>query len=353
LKPPVIREDVPLAPYTSLGVGGPARFLCEAATEAEAQEAVGLAGARNWPVFILGGGSNVLVSDRGFPGLVLRMGIRGVRAVDRCTFAVAAGEDWDSFVSFSVGRNLAGIECLSGIPGSAGGTPIQNVGAYGQDAGDSIVSIRALTRASGETTDMEHGACGFAYRASIFNTSQRDRFIIMAVTFRLRDNGKARISHPDLMRFFGRREQSVSPAEARQAVLQIRRGKGMVLEPSDPESRTAGSFFKNPILDQARTGSIEETARRLGALAAADAMPRFPAASGSVKIPAAWLIERAGFHKGLRKGHVAISSRHALAIVASPGATAAEILDFAKEIQDKVEDTFGVRLEYEPVLVGF
>ncbi len=353
MKSLIIRENVPLAPFTTLGVGGPARFLCEATTESDIREAVGLAGAKGWPVFVLGGGSNVLVSDSGFAGLVLRVATRGVSLIDRSTFAVAAGEDWDSFVRLSVERNLAGLECLSGIPGTVGGTPIQNVGAYGADVGDTIVSVRVLSRSSGEVIELERGACNFSYRASIFGGSQRDRFVVLGVTFRLRPGGKPHIAYPDLEQFMGGKADSASLVEVRQAVLQIRNGKGMVLNPADPESRTAGSFFKNPALDADHCGSVEDTARRLGALAAADSMPRFPVAPGRVKIPAAWLIERAGFRKGHRKGRVAISSRHALAIVTSAGAKSAEVLDLAREIQNRVEERFGVRLELEPVLVGF
>ncbi len=353
MKSLIIRESVPLAPFTTLGVGGPARFLCEATAESDVQEAVGLAGAKGWPMFVIGGGSNVLVSDSGFAGLVLRVATRGLRLIDRSTFAVAAGEDWDSFVRLSVEMNFAGLECLSGIPGTVGGTPIQNVGAYGTDVGDAVVSVRALSRASGEVVDLERGACAFSYRASIFSGSQRNRFVVLGVTFRLRPAGKPRIGYPELKQFMGEKAESASPAEVRQAVLQIRSSKGMVLNPADPESRTAGSFFKNPVLDVARCASMEELARRLGVLAAADSIPRFPIASGRVKIPAAWLIERAGFQKGYRRGRVAISSRHALAIVTSTGAKSAEVLDLAREIQDRIEEKFGVRLELEPVLIGF
>ncbi|NWG12533.1 MAG: UDP-N-acetylmuramate dehydrogenase [Acidobacteria bacterium] len=353
MKSPLLQENVTLAPFTTLGVGGPARFFCEAATESDVQEAVGLARVKSWPLFVLGGGSNVLASDSGFPGLVLRVATRGVKAIESDLLAVSAGEDWDSFVQLSVEKGLAGLECLSGIPGTVGGTPIQNVGAYGAEVGDTIASVRVLSRSSGEIMDLDRQACGFSYRGSIFSGAQQDRFVVLGVTFQLRADPRPRIAYPELMRFLGEKAASASLAEVRQAVMQIRRGKGMILDPTDPESRTAGSFFKNPVLDADRCASIEEAARQLGVLDEAGSMPRFAAGSGCLKIPAAWLIEGAGFRKGFRKGHVAISSRHALALVALAGATAAEVLDLAQEIRERVEERFGLSLEFEPVLIGF
>ena len=348
-----ITENAPLAHYTTLGVGGPARHLVEAATEGQALEALDMASSRGWPVFILGSGSNVLFADTGFPGLVLRIATKGIEVTDSNCLTAAAGEDWDAFVRLSVKRELAGIECLSGIPGTVGATPVQNVGAYGEEVGDTIRSVRVLDRQTGRFQEMSNPECGFAYRSSIFCTSQRDRYVIFAVTFELKPGGRPSVTYPDLESFFGGRVDAASPWEVRQAVLLIRQSKGMLLDPTDPESRTAGSFFKNPVISEDALLVAEAAARRLGLLAESQSLPKFKTAAGTYKIPAAWLIEQTGIKKGYGTGHVSTSSRHALAIVTRPGATAAEVLEFAQQIRSRVEAVFGIAMELEPVCAGF
>jgi UDP-N-acetylmuramate dehydrogenase len=348
-----ITENAPLAHYTTLGVGGPARHLAEAVTEEQALEALDRASTEGWPVFVLGSGSNVLFADTGFPGLVLRIATRGIESGNSDLLTAAAGEEWDAFVRHSVKRELAGIECLSGIPGTVGATPVQNVGAYGEEVGDTIHSVRVFDRQTGTLRELSNPECGFGYRSSVFCTSQRDRHVILAVTFKLEPGGRPSVTYPDVESIFGGRAEAVSPWEVRQAVLLIRQSKGMLLDPSDPESRTAGSFFKNPVITEETLRDVEAAARRLGLLAESQGLPQFRTAEGTCKIPAAWLIERTGIRKGYGTGNVSISSRHALAIVTRPGATAAEVLAFAQQIRGRVEAVFGITLELEPVCAGF
>jgi UDP-N-acetylmuramate dehydrogenase len=351
--PLTITENAPLAHYTTLGVGGPARHLVEAASEEQVLEALDRGSSEGWPVFILGSGSNVLFADAGFPGLVLRIATRGIVAGDSNRLTAAAGEEWDAFVRLSVRRELAGIECLSGIPGTVGATPIQNVGAYGEEVGDTIRSVRVLDRKDGTIRDLSNPDCGFRYRSSVFCTSERERYVILAVTFELKPEGLPSVTYPDLESFFSGRAAPPSPWEVRQAVLLIRQSKGMLLDPTDPESRTAGSFFKNPVISEETLRDTEAAARRLGLLAESQGLPGFKTAAGDYKIPAAWLIERTGIKKGFSTGHVSISSRHALAIVTRPGGTAAEVLEFAQQVRGRVQSVFGIALELEPVCVGF
>lgn len=353
MPPLTITENAPLAQYTTLGVGGPARYLVEAATEEQALEALDLASSKGWPVFVLGNGSNVLFADTGFPGLVLRVATKGIEVTDSNCLLAAAGEDWDAFVRLSVKHQLTGIECLSGIPGTVGATPVQNVGAYGQEVGDTIRSICVLDRQTGRVRELSNPECGFAYRSSIFSTSQRDRYLILAVTFELKPGCRPSVTYPDVESFFGGRAGLASPWEVRQAVLLIRQSKGMLLDPADPENRTAGSFFKNPVIGEDALHAAEAAARRLGFLAEPQSLPQFRTAPGTYKIPAAWLIEQAGIRKGYGTGHVSISSRHALAIITRPGATASEVIEFVQQIRGRVEAVFGIRLELEPVQAGF
>jgi UDP-N-acetylmuramate dehydrogenase len=348
-----ITENAPLNHYTTLGVGGRARYMAEAATEEQVLEALDTASSRGWPVFILGSGSNVLFSDAGFPGLVLRIVTRGIEVTDSDCLTAAAGEDWDAIVRFSVKRELAGIECLSGIPGTVGATPVQNVGAYGQEVSDTIRSIWVHDRQTGRIGELSKRECGFAYRSSIFSTSMRDRYVILAVSFELKPGGRPTIVYPDLKRFFGDRAEQATIWAVRQAVLLTRQSKGMLLDSNDPESRTAGSFFKNPLVAEEALLAAEAAARRLGLIEASQEMPRYRTADGFYKIPAAWLIERTGIHKGYGIGHVSVSSRHALAIITRPGAAAVEVLEFALQIRARVETVFGIRLELEPVCAGF
>ncbi len=345
-----IRENVPLAPLTTLQVGGPARYFAEATSEAEVRFAVQYAADHKLPLFVLGGGSNLVVADAGFPGLVLKIALRGIEEHnqgDSIHFLVEAGEDWDTFVAHAVAKNCAGIECLSGIPGTVGGTPVQNVGAYGQEVADTIRAIRVLDVESGQIRTLQNQDAGFTYRTSIFNSSQRGRYIVLRVIYALTPGAQPKIAYADLQKYF---EGKPAPtlAETREAVRQIRLSKAMLLVPGDEDSRSAGSFFKNPII------SPTEYARIAGIVAARGLKPpSYPAPDGKVKIAAAWLVEQSGFDKGYARGSVGISRRHALAIVNRGGATAANILALKDEIQKRVFDSFGLQLQPEPVFVGF
>jgi UDP-N-acetylmuramate dehydrogenase len=350
-----LRENLPLAPYTTLGVGGPARFFVEATDEGQVLDALKLAKSRDWAVFVMGGGSNLLVSDDGFPGLVLRVALKGIRfdGGRSGTMAAAAGEEWDGFVSRCVELNLAGLECLSGIPGTVGGTPIQNVGAYGQEVSETIAVIRVLDRKDQSILHLKASECGFSYRSSIFNHEQRNRYIVLNVSFSLKTQGLPCLRYADLQRRFAGKQPHPSIAEVRQAVLEIRASKSMLLRPGDSDSQSAGSFFKNPILTEEAFRRTEEMARGAGRLAADEKLPRYDAAPGMLKLPAAWLIERAGFSRGCSRGRVGLSSKHALAIINRGGASAREVVDFMNEIQIGVRATFGLDLIPEPVFVGF
>ena len=347
----VIREQVPLAPLTTLGVGGPARYFVEAGTEAEIIEAVRFARLRRAPLFVLGGGSNLVVADAGFPGLVLKIGIAGVARTTgpqgSVVFRAGAGVDWDTLVAHTVELNFAGIECLSGIPGTVGGTPEQNVGAYGQEVSETIHEVRVLDLRSQETKTLSNAECGFAYRSSIFNTTERDRYIILAVSFALREGEKSRLRYADLQQFFaGHTEPTL--AEVRAAVREIRHRKAMLIVPGDDDARSVGSFFKNPVVPLALVEDLSSRMQSRGLQ-----IPSYPAGDGLRKLPAAWLVEHAGFAKGYVKGAAGISRKHALAIINRGDATAAEIIALKDEIQSRVHDEFGIQLQPEPVLVGF
>jgi len=348
----LIREHVPLAPLTTLGVGGPARYFAEGRTEAEVGEALEFARLRGLPLFILGGGSNIVVADAGFCGLVLKVGIVNLShftaAHGRVTFYAGAGLDWDTLVARTVEANCAGLECLSGIPGTVGATPVQNVGAYGQEVSETIPEVRVLDLRALEVRTLSTADCGFAYRSSIFNTAERDRYIILQVSFALREGAKPRIHYADLQKFFAGRSQPPSLSEVRAAVREIRHRKAMLIVPGDDDARSAGSFFKNPVVPEA---FFQELAARL---ASRDLhLPNYPAGEGRRRLPAAWLVEHAGFTKGYVKGAAGISRKHALAIINRGGATATEIIALKNEIQARVCDEFGVQLDPEPVFVGF
>lgn len=349
LDPMIVEENQPLAPLTTLGVGGPARWFAEAASEAEIAEAAAWARERGVALFVLGGGSNLLVSDAGFDGLALHVRGRGIAAVDEGSdrvYRVAAGEDWDAFVSRAVAENCAGIECLAGIPGTVGGTPVQNVGAYGQEVASVIERVRAFDLESREFIEFTAAECGFSYRRSRFNSEDRGRFVVTRVDYRLRRGGTPTIVYPDVKRALGERGAVAGEpnlAEVADVVRGIRRSKGMLLVEGDPDCRSAGSFFKNPVI----------TAEQFREIAVHGANPPcFPAGPELVKLPAAWLIEQAGFAKGYSLGAAGISTRHTLALVNRGGATAAEILALARQIAARVEERFGIRLEMEPVLIG-
>jgi len=352
----LIRENIALAPFTTLGIGGPARYFAEVRTEHTLLEALSFAESHTLRVFILGGGSNILVADEGFAGLVLRIAIGGISSLSehgKVIVTAGAGEDWDGLVSHCVERGLAGIECLSGIPGLIGGTPVQNVGAYGQEVSETIVAVRAYDRQTKCIIELNNAECGFSYRASIFNTSVRDRYIVLAVSYALTPSGQPTLRYADVQKFFAGRSSAPSLAEVREAVRMIRARKAMLLVPGDPDCQSAGSFFKNPIVSAEAFARIEGAARAHGVIKADEQVPRYHAPGDQVKVSAAWLIERAGFHKGYERGRVGLSSKHTLAIVNRGGATAHEVIGLMREIQARVEERFGVALVPEPVFVGF
>jgi UDP-N-acetylmuramate dehydrogenase len=347
----VLQENVPLAPLTTLKVGGPARFFVEAKSIPEVSEAVAVSHSRALPLFVFGGGSNLVVSDAGWPGLVLKVGITGINHSherDRVVFEAGAGEDWDSFVGLAVSRKCAGIECLSGIPGSVGGTPVQNVGAYGQEVSETIENVLVLDLKDGQLHEFCKEACGFSYRTSIFNTTERERYIILRVDYALTPGGQPHLQYADLKRYFAGWNLPPTLADTRDAVRKIRASKGMLITPGDDDCRSAGSFFKNPVLS-------DQQYQELAARAAGKNLqiPAYPALEAQKKISAAWLVEHSGFSKGYTSGRVGISRKHALAIVNRGDATAAEVLAFKDHIQQRVEDIWGIRLQPEPVFVGF
>jgi UDP-N-acetylmuramate dehydrogenase len=348
------QENIPLAPLTTFQVGGPARYFAEAHSEHEVSEAVAYALARKLPLFVLGGGSNLVVSDDGWPGLVLRVALAGVEFegdLQKMLFHAGAGENWDSFVALAISKNCGGIECLSGIPGTVGGTPVQNVGAYGQEVSETITRVRALEIATGQIVEMSNSDCGFSYRSSIFNTTRRDQYIVLEVSYRLHRNDSPRIEYVDVKNFFAAAKvENPTLQQVRDAVRSIRQSKAMLLVDGDEDCRSAGSFFKNPIVSPAEADRIEALAQKR---VPGKKLPRYPAADGQVKLAAAWLVEQSGFHKGYSMGPVGISRKHTLAIVNPGGATAKDILALKDVIQKKVFDAWGVNLQPEPVMVGF
>jgi UDP-N-acetylmuramate dehydrogenase len=344
-----ILENVPLAPYTTFKIGGPARWFAEAASEPDILEAVSFARERGLPLFVLGGGSNLLVSDAGFAGLVLHIALRGIREHfddDTLILQAEAGEDWDKLVGHAVSLDCAGIECLAGIPGTVGGTPVQNVGAYGQEVSETIVAVRAIDLRSRKFVEMSGDECGFAYRKSMFNSSAKGQFIVTRVDYSLMAGGPPTLAYADLQRHFQDAGRVPSVSEVAEAVRAIRRAKGMFLVEGDPDCASAGSFFKNPIVDVAALARIE------AGVSKGTKIPQYPAEDGKVKLAAAWLVEQAGFSKAYGDGRAGISSRHTLALVNRGGATAADVLELSEQIVTRVEEKFGVRLEREPVLVG-
>jgi len=359
--------QVPLAGYTTLRLGGPARHFAEAADDTELVGQVWAADERGEPLLVLGGGSNLVVADEGFPGTVVHVATRGIRHEpdgDRVLLTVAAGEDWDTVVAGTVADGLAGLECLSGIPGLAGATPIQNVGAYGQEVAQTLVAVRGYDREQGQVVDLTAADCGFGYRTSAFKRSLRTwagpggpgvtgRFVVLGVTFRLERSARsAPVRYGELARTLGVPEGGRAPlGDVRSAVLALRRGKGMVLDATDPDTRSAGSFFTNPVLDLAAFAELERAVATT--VGPGTRIPTFPAAPGQVKVPAAWLIERAGFTKGYPgKDGPRISTKHTLALTNPGTATTATLLALAREITITVRNSFGVDLVPEPVLVA-
>ncbi|MDE1162127.1 MAG: UDP-N-acetylmuramate dehydrogenase [Acidobacteriaceae bacterium] len=344
-----LHENVPLAPLTTFGVGGNARWLAPIRSEEDLLEALNWASSRSIPVFVLGGGSNLLVDDEGFPGLVLHMQITGIEPRSADLFNVGAGVLWDDFVSRVVSAGYAGVECLAGIPGSVGGTPVQNVGAYGQEVSEVIESVRAYDREQGTFVWLSAADCHFRYRESRFNIEEPSRFLVTRVTFRLQPNGQPNLRYADLRRHFGLDGSTAETPlptvqQVAAAVREIRRSKGMLLVAGDPDVRSAGSFFKNAIVDAAL---LPQIAAAVGLDTAA--VPNWPAGPGLLKLPAAWLLERAGFVKGFGAGPVGISTKHTLAVVNRGHATFADVAAFQQEITAAVQARFGVTLIREPV----
>jgi UDP-N-acetylmuramate dehydrogenase len=344
-----IRRDVPLAPRCTMGVGGTAQFFVDAHDEATILAADTWARKQALELRVLGGGSNLVVGDAGVDGLVVHVNLRGVQVHERgdtVELTAAAGEPWDTLVERAVAAGWAGLECLSGIPGLVGATPIQNVGAYGQEVSETLIAVRALDRATGRVASLDRAACGFTYRDSVFKSGEPGRWIVLGVSYRLRRGGAPTLRYAELERHLGARGLATpSLAQVRESVLAIRRSKSMLLEAGDANRRSCGSFFTNPIVS---AGDDE----RVAALAGDRAMPRWPQPDGRVKLSAAWLIERAGFRRGHREGAVGLSSRHALAVVAHDGARAADVMAFAARLQAAVTDRFGVTLVPEPVFWG-
>jgi UDP-N-acetylmuramate dehydrogenase len=341
-----------LSELTTLRLGGPARRLVEVRSEDDVVAAVKDADARNEPLLVLAGGSNVVIADDGFPGTVVRILTRGIEEAADGVLTVQAGEPWDPFVERCVRSELAGVECLSGIPGSVGATPIQNVGAYGQEVSETITGVRVYDRERQAIDDLAPDQCGFSYRSSVFKRTP-GRWVVLDVTYALDRQPQSRpIRYAELARELGVEIGDSAPLrDVREAVLRLRRRKGMVVDPADPDSVSAGSFFTNPILDPDDFARLEERVReRLGP---GVAPPGFPEEGGRVKTSAAWLVERAGYPRGYGSpGPAALSSKHVLALTNRGGATAAQLLALAREIADGVRREFGVELVPEPMLVG-
>jgi UDP-N-acetylmuramate dehydrogenase len=359
-----IQENVPLAPLTTLQVGGAARYFAELQREDDVREATQFAKTRELPLFVLGGGSNLVVADSGWPGLVLKIAIGGITSPDTkdatgsaVLFSEGAGVNWDDFVARAVAQNCAGVECLSGIPGSVGGTPVQNVGAYGQEVADTIESVRAFDLKEDRIVVLPKPACGFHYRSSIFNGAERGRYIILRVNYRLKRGGAPSLKYADLQgHFAGRLAENKTPpslAEVREAVREIRRSKGMLIVPGDDDCRSAGSFFKNPVLSEERFKELARRAASKGLEIPSYPAPRSQHKDAQRKVSAAWLVEHSGFFKGYAVGATGISQKHALALINRGDAKASDIVGLKDEIQHGVQEAWGILLEPEPVFVGF
>ncbi len=348
-----ILRDQPLAPRLTLETGGNAQFFVEARSEAEVAASLQWAHASKLPVLVLGGGSNLVLADSGFDGLVIQLRSSGIRTLtsdstgtpdsaDSVLLEVAAGHVWDDFVEHCVAQGWSGVECLSGIPGRVGATPIQNVGAYGQEVSQTIDSVRCIDRASLEPIEFSNPECGFGYRHSRFKSSDRERYVVTTVRFRLSLGPPAQPKYPDLAKRLP--EHDASLRQIREAVIFTRRQKSMVWDPDDPNHRSCGSFFVNPVLSAQEFAELQTRCPT--------PPPHYPQADAQVKVPAAWLIEQAGFEKGLRSGRVGLSTQHTLCLVAHEGATTAEVVQFARRVRQGVLERFGVELQAEPVFVG-
>ena len=338
-----VKTDVALKDWCTLNVGGPARYFREAQSESDAIEALRWAAERETPVLVLGGGSNVVIADEGFPGLVLKIAIAGTSAMDlgaSVRFAVGSGEEWDPFVAKTVAENCAGVECLSGIPGLVGGTPVQNVGAYGQDVSATISSVRAIDRAAERVVTFTNEECGFGYRTSRFKHADAGRFIVTGVEFVLARGGRPAVTYADVIKYFEGTPEPPTLQAVREAILEIRSRKGMVIKAGNPANRSCGSFFVNPVISRSHFARIGDA-------------PNYPAGEDRVKVPAAWLIEQSGFKKGYIAGAVGISPFQAQGLINRGGATAADVVALAVDIKRAVWDRFEIAIVPEPVFVGF
>ena len=349
-----LKENVELAPLTTFKIGGKARYFIEAESAEEIIAALKFADENKFGVFILGGGSNILISDEGFDGLVLQIANKGIsvkESDDSVLVTAKAGEDWDEFVEFCVQRELAGLECLSGIPGLVGGTPIQNVGAYGQEVSETITNVKVYDRKTKNILDLSNEECNFEYRTSIFNSTDKDRFTVLAVTYRLKKNGEPKITYADLLNHFTTAKPNLR--EVREAVKKIRASKGMLVRQGGLDSQSAGSFFKNPVVSNEKFAEIERIADERNLLGQNEIVPSYKAGENLIKIPAAWLIERAGFSKGYTNGNAGLSTLHTLALTNRGDAKASDIIKLKKEIEKKVKEIFGIELQTEPNFIGF
>lgn len=352
-----ILRDVKLADYTTLGIGGPANHFVTVRDREELQQALDWANQRDEQILILGGGSNMLVADDGFPGLVIHLDLRGVSYVasgGSTIVEASAGEDWDALVQACVERELAGFECLSGIPGRVGATPIQNVGAYGQEVSETIIDVETWDRRENSSARFTNDECRFGYRDSRFKSGERDRYVVLAVRYRLSTDGQPTLRYPDLTRHL-EEEGITSPtlADVRRTVLNVRAAKGMVLDDDDPDSRSAGSFFTNPIISEEKLEEFLRRVKQADVIEEGEPIPRYPAGEGKVKLSAAWIIQHAGFHRGHQHGNIGISTKHTLALVNRGGGTAAEVVELVDQIQTRVLRLFGISLVPEPNLIGF
>jgi UDP-N-acetylmuramate dehydrogenase len=347
-----VRRNVPLAPYTTLGLGGPARAFVEARTTQGLIEVVAAADEARTPLLLLGGGSNLVIADEGFDGTVVRVATRGRQVVtsgDAVRALLCAGEPWDGFVAWTVAQGLAGVECLSGIPGCVGATPMQNVGAYGQEVAEVIAAVRVWDRRARAQRTLTPRECEFGYRDSAFKREARGRYAVLAVAFTLRRHAAPAVRYGELQRALG--DGEVTLARVRETVLALRRAKGMVWDAADPEGHTAGSFFTNPLVTAAQADAVAAAARAAGSVGEGESMPRWPADGDRVKLAAGWLIERAGVQRGWTVDGAGVSHRHALALVNRGGTTRA-LLALAAQVQSAVRAAFGVELAIEPERVG-
>lgn len=339
-----------LSDLTTMGVGGAASDFVEARSDSEVIATVRRCRDSKTPLYVLGGGSNVVVADAGVPGTVLQLQTRGITVKDEGDTVLVeaqAGENWHDFVSQMTLSNYAGLECLGGIPGAVGATPIQNVGAYGQEVSQSIVRVKVLERSSLEIRHFSAEECQFSYRNSVFKTAEKDKHIVLSVTYRLVKSGAPSVRYGELSKELARIHVEAAPSleNVFRTVINLRRNKSMVLDAHDENTRSCGSFFVNALVDEEQVAHISEVAE--------EKIPTFPGENGLIKIPAAWLIERAGFPKGTRRGRVGLSTKHTLALVAHPGASAHELVQFANHIRTIVKEHFGVLLQPEPHFWGF